>query len=396
MDFKDELIALGKSVEELKPYMATEEATKNALVVPFIKMLGYNVFDPREVRPEFVCDIGIKKDEKVDFALFGENKEIPLILIECKQWEKNLLLHESQLVRYFQASKSKFSLLTNGINYKFYTDLEQPNIMDDTPFFEFNITDIKDNQIEQLKKFHKSNFDVSLIMSSAKELKYLRLFREAIKSEFESPSQEFVKHFLSKIQYKKLRTEERITRHTALLKTSLDNYITERVNNNLRRAMETEEEKEVQPQLEQKLPDGIVAIDGDVITTEEEIEGYKIVKAILGVRVSPDKIIYKDTKNYFAINYEKSTQPICRLYFNSRFYLKNDASTDTTKKQIGLFNEGKFDDKTGGKFHDKYDINSLEDIYKYSQKLLDTIDLYDSGTYYKTTQITNTDIQSED
>jgi hypothetical protein len=84
MDFKNDLLELGKSIEELKPYMATEEATKNALVIPFIKMLGYNVYDPREVRPEFVCDIGIKKGEKIDFALFGEDKELPLMLIECK------------------------------------------------------------------------------------------------------------------------------------------------------------------------------------------------------------------------------------------------------------------------------------------------------------------------
>jgi len=376
MDFKDELIALGKSVEELKPYMATEEATKNALIVPFIKMLGYNVFDPREVRPEYVCDIGIKKGEKIDFALFGENKEIPLMLIECKQWEKNLLLHESQLIRYFQASKAKFGMLTNGIIYRFYTDLEQSNIMDENPFFEFNIVDLKDNQVEQLKKFHKSNFDVSLIMASAKELKYLRLFREIIKNEFENPSQDLVKHFLAKIGYSKPKTEDRIIRYTKLLKSSFDNYITERVNNNLRRAMENENEIISKPEEEQLLPEGIVFMDGNIVTTEEEIEGYKIVKAIAGVKVSVDRIDYKDTRSYFGIYYDKTSQPICRLYFN-----------EAGRKQIGLFDEGKYGaGMAAGKIDTKYAIDSLEDIYKYSQKLLDTIDLYDSGKYVNAKQ----------
>jgi hypothetical protein len=326
MDFKDELIALGKSVDELKPYMTTEEATKNALIIPFIRILGYNVFVPREVRPEYVCDIGIKKGEKIDFALFGENKTEPLVLIECKQWGKNLLLHESQLIRYFQVSKAKFGILTNGINYRLYTDLEAQNIMDRTPFFEINITELTDSQVEQLKKFHKNNFDISVTMNTAKELKCLKLFREVIKIEMETPSQDFVKYFLTKIKYTTKRlTDERINKYTILLKKSIDTYITEKVNNNLRKAMEVEQINGVVEQQQEE--DGI-------ITTSEEFEAFKIVKAILAVKIPVERISYKDTRTYFAINYGKVAQPICRLYFNS-----------LEKKQIGLFNEGKLDEE---------------------------------------------------
>jgi hypothetical protein len=211
----------------------------------------------------------------------------------------------------------------------------------------------------------------------------LRLFREVIKTEFENPTQEFVKYFLSKINYKKPKTEERLNKYTILLKNSLDNYIADRVNNNLRRAIAMENEN-VEPSMEQKLPDGVVFMEDGIITTEEEIEGYKIVKAILGVKVSADKIIYKDAKSYFVINYERVQQPICRLYLNN-----------VKQKQIGLFNAGKYSSDRGGKIDDKYDISSLEDIYKYSQKLLDTIDLYDSGTYYKSITTENTDIQNK-
>ena len=205
-------------------------------------------------------------------------------------------------------------------------------------------------------------------MSAAKELKYLRLFRDAIKFEFEAPTQDFVKYFLSKINYKKLKTEERMCKYTILLKNSLDNYISDRVNNNLRRAMENEN---VVPEITEQISTvGVVSKEG-IITTDTEIECFKIVKAILAVKVSVDMIIYKDTKSYFAINYKNTLQPICRLYFN-----------DEKRKQIGLFNECKSDEK-GKKYDVKYDIETLDDIYKYAKKMLDTVDLYDSGTFYK-------------
>lgn len=96
----------------------------------------------------------------------------PILLIECKHWAQDLNLHDNQLLRYFNVSKAKFGLLTNGIIYRFYTDLIEPNIMDEKPFLEIDITDIKESQIEELKKFHKSYFDVENILSSASELKY--------------------------------------------------------------------------------------------------------------------------------------------------------------------------------------------------------------------------------
>ena len=152
MDFKDEIKRFGDKVEKLKTQIQTEEATKNAFIMPFIKVLGYDVFDPFEVMPEFIADIGIKKGEKVDYAILKEGQ--PSVLIECKHWGENLDPHNSQLFRYFHTTAAKFGLLSNGIIYRFYTDLVEPNKMDEKPFFEFNVTDIKDNQIEELKKFY--------------------------------------------------------------------------------------------------------------------------------------------------------------------------------------------------------------------------------------------------
>ena len=169
MDFKDAIKQLAERVSKLKDNIQTEEATKNAFIMPFINALGYNVFNPLKVLPEMTCDIGMKKGEKIDYAIMKDDE--PILLIECKHWKQDLNLHDNQLIRYFNVSKAKFGLLTNGIIYRFYTDLKEPNKMDEKPFLEVDITDIRDNQIEELKKFHKSYFDVNSILNSASELK---------------------------------------------------------------------------------------------------------------------------------------------------------------------------------------------------------------------------------
>jgi hypothetical protein len=117
MDFADTFKLLADRVNRLRDNIQTEEATKNALIMPFIQTLGYDVFNPLEVVPEYITDVGIKKGEKIDYAIFKDGH--PAILIECKHWRENLDLHDGQLLRYFHVSKAKFGILTNGIVYRF-------------------------------------------------------------------------------------------------------------------------------------------------------------------------------------------------------------------------------------------------------------------------------------
>ena len=147
MDFKDSIKQISERIEKLKDNLPTEEATKNAFVMPFISALGYDVFNPLEVLPEMTCDIGTKKGEKIDYAIMKDGE--PIMLIECKHWQQDLNLHDNQLLRYFNVSKAKFGVLTNGIIYRFYTDLEEPNKMDEKPFLEINMTDLKDALIDE-------------------------------------------------------------------------------------------------------------------------------------------------------------------------------------------------------------------------------------------------------
>ncbi len=135
----------------------------------------------------------------------------PVLLIECKHYSENLDPHNSQLFRYFHTTEARFGLLTNGVSFRFYTDLVTPNKMDDKPFFEFNIKEIRDNEIAELKKFHKSYFDIGNISNAASELKFLNEVRTLLSNELSNPSEEFVRYFARKtytsaVTQKALRT----------------------------------------------------------------------------------------------------------------------------------------------------------------------------------------------
>ena len=351
MDFKDyfKQIPERASADKLK-LLNTEEATKNALIMPFIIALGYDVFNPLEVIPEMTCDIGTKKGEKIDYAILKDGE--PIILIECKHWQQDLNLHDNQLLRYFNVSKAKFGVLTNGIIYRFYTDLKEQNKMDEKPFLEINILDLKEAQIEELKRFHKSYFDLESILSSASELKYMGELKSVILSEFASPTPEFVK-YLGKQVYDGSFTPKVLEQFTILVKKSISAHITDLISDRLKAAIkkeETEQTEEVSDpgedqQLEEK-KDGI-------ITTEEELQGFYIIKAILRNTISADRITYRDAKSYFSVLLDNNNRKlICRLYFNS-----------PTNKRITFSDENKKEQ------HNK--IEPLDDIYQYSQQVID-------------------------
>lgn len=346
MEFKDEIKQLGNRVETLKNQILTEEATKNAFIMPFLKTLGYDVFNPLEVVPEFISDIGIKKGEKIDYAIFKDGE--PIILIECKHWQQNLDLHSGQLLRYFNVSKAKFGILTNGIIFRFYSDLLAPNKMDEKPFLEFNILSIKDNQIEELKNFHKSHFDIDNILSSASELKITKELKECLLNEFANPSPELVK-ILTKQVYTGVITQKVLEQFTLLTKKSIQEYISETVTNRLQTALKKEDEV-----AQNEKPDVIIEDVSKVETTDEELEGFLIIKTILRQNIDVSRIVYRDAQSYFAILLDDNNRkPICRLYFNGN------------KKYIAIFDEDKKEIK--------HEVNSLDDLFNYSESLIQTI-----------------------
>lgn len=353
MDFVDQIAQLTVRVEKMKPQLQTEEATKNALIMPFLQALGYDVFNPSEVIPEYTSDIGTKKGEKVDYAIMQNGKMI--MLIECKGVNDNLTSHDSQLIRYFHTCEAKFAILTNGQLFKFYTDLEEANKLDEKPFMEFDLLNIKEQQISELKKFHKSNFDIDKIISTASELKYSNAIKTILNRELEEPSELFVRFFLSQV-YHGRGTASVLNQFQGIVKKSLAQWLSDKISSRLKSALEKETEGDKE---EAKIIDESIESNEEkklIETTQEEMEGFLIVKSIIRAKGQLSKIQYKDNQNYFAIYYDKQTQPICRLHFNR------------SQKYLGVLDEMKKEERIP--------IEELDDIFNYSDRLLKTITSY--------------------
>ena len=354
MDFKDSIKQLGDRIIKLKDSVATEEATKSAFIMPMLQILGYDVFNPLEIVPEFTCDIGSKKGEKIDYAIFKDS--VPLILIECKNWKQNLDLHDPQLLRYYTVSKAKFGVLTNGIKYRMFTDLVAPNKMDEKPFFEFDVTDMKDNQIEELKKFHKSYFDLESIVSTASDLKFTGEIMTLLRNEITHPSEWFVRG-IAKIVYDGVVTARVYEQFAALTKRSFSQVISDMITERLKTALAKESVTE-QPVAE-VLPSEAEEGDDRIVTTEEELEGFYVVKAALRGRVELNRVVYRDTISYFGILLDDNNRkPICRLYFNG------------PKKFIAVFDENKKEIRS--------ELSSMDDIFKHADAMVKTIENYDN------------------
>jgi predicted type IV restriction endonuclease len=349
MELNTQLKSLADKINQLKDKIETEESTKHAFVLPFINILGYDTFNPTEVVPEFTADIGLKKGEKVDYAIIQDG--VPILIIECKNWKENLSVHGSQLFRYFHVTKTRFALLTNGIHYQFFTDLDEKNKMDQKPFLEFDVTMLKDNVMIEIAKFHKSSFDVNNIVNNASALKYTIEIKKLINEELLSPSNEFVKLFANKVYTGRL-TEKVMEEFKDLVNKGFSQFINEKINDRLNAALNKETQKQQAEQIE------IPEEDNRLFTSEEEMEAYRIVIAILRRKLPINRIVYRDTQSYFGILLDDNNRkPLCRLHLNGN------------KKHIGLFNDKKTENRQF--------IQTIDDIYLFEKELLETVGLYE-------------------
>lgn len=359
MDFNERLNALSSKIKEQINSIVTEEATKNAFVMPFIhNVLGYDVFDPREVTPEFVCDVGTKKGEKIDYAIM-KNNEVQ-ILIECKKIGEPLNInHASQLFRYFHVTNARISILTNGQIYKFFTDLDAPNKMDEKPFLEVDLLEIDENIIPELNKLTKSSFDLESIINAAGELKYVSQIKKILHTQLNTPEDEFVKFFASRV-YDGILTQKVRELFLTLTKKAASQYINDQINDRLKSAITGTSPLSVQaaPELNTEESSNASEKDeNDVVTTLEELEGFHIVKAITRAVLDAPRITHRDTKSYFGILVDDNNRkPLCRLHFNR------------SQKYIGLFDIEKNETR--------HPIETVDDIYSFADILKATAALY--------------------
>ncbi len=357
MDLIDNIQALAARVEKQAEYIATEEATKMAFVAPFISALGYDVFNPTEVTPELVADIGTKKGEKVDYAIIVDGE--PVVLFECKSVKTSLESHNSQLYRYFNAVKAaRIGVLTNGSTYQFFSDLEAPNVMDGKPFLEFDLNAVTPDIVLELKRLTKSEFDLDGMLAAAVELKYLREVKSILSQEFNDPSDEFVK-FVARRVHKGMVTQGVREQFEAIIKKAFKQILSERISARLKAAME-EEAKQALSAMEVSAPKAQEEEGDGIDTTAEEKEAYYIVRAICRRFVEGRRIVHRDTKSYFGILLDDNNRkPICRLHFNN-----------PKRLFIGLFDENKSEKRIP--------LEDLSEIYNYAERIKATIDSYES------------------
>jgi predicted type IV restriction endonuclease len=367
MDFIEQLRTLSAKIPKLCEVLQTEEATKNALVMPFISILGYDVFDPTEVIPEFVADVGTKKGEKVDYAVTKDSKII--ILFECKHCGADLKLnHASQLFRYFTVTDAKIACLTNGVVYRFYTDLEAPNKMDEKPFLEINMLDLNEALVAELKKLTKPAFNIDDLMSTAGDLKYTREIKRVLAELAEKPSDEFVKMLASKVFDGPL-TPARREYFAGAVHSAFQQFINERINERLKSALGNDGGISVPvavPGRASLEPDTGETTDTKdkptLVTTDDEREGYYIIKAILRKHVAPERIIARDTQSYFGVLLDDNNRkPLARLHFNAK-----------TQKYLGIFDEQRTETRVP--------INDLNDIYAHADKLTTVLAFYERSS----------------
>ena len=351
-DFSNKILQFSKDIEDKIKHIDNEETTKVALIFPFFRMMGYDTTDPTEFNTEYTADIGAKKGEKADIAIFRNNEVI--MIVECKPSHMELGKDQiSQLYRYFNITPARIGVLTNGVQYYFYTDIQRKGMMDETPFLEIDMTNPTKRQIKELENFTKEKYNLNAVLNHADDLKYSNDLRKVILTEIENPSKDFIA-VLGKQVFDGVMTKRVQKKFSKLIKTEFNRIINEMVNEKLSDALETADDKSDAEETEAEknnAPEG----------STEETEGYYIIKAILSNFIDPNRISIREAKNYTTLLFDDNKYyPICQLHFKN-----SDRLRLALLKEIGQ--------KRGKKEYDYIDITHPEDIYKHQDKLIDLL-----------------------
>ena len=352
----EKLISLADRLEQVRDQIVTEEATKTALILPFIRELGYDIFNPAEVVPEFTADVGIKKGEKVDYAIIRDGK--PIILFECKPIGAKLDSYSSQLYRYFSVTNARIAILTDGITYRFYSDLNAPNKLDSTPFFDFSLDRIKKEDAIRLEQFSKPKFDLAEVLADAENLKLRSGIRSHLAREFTNPSDEFIRHFAEPLHNGRL-TQAVLEKYKILVKSAIGDHVSEAVDRRLQSALQPASTPQIQ-HAESDTSDEVSGSsdenqgDDGVVTTVEELHGFYSVRAMLRDLVDPKRICSRDVKSYFGILLDDNNRkPICRLWFNR------------SQKYLGVFDKDKNEQRIA--------IAEVDDLFQYADRIRESL-----------------------
>ena len=347
MDFEESIRILGRKATTLESGM-NEEATKMALVAPFIRALGYDVFNPEEVVPEYTASTGNFKDARADYAIIKDGEAFAVF--ECKKLGEPLDVHKSQLEWYFVNSPARIGILTDGNRYIFFSDLEEKRKMDAAPFMDFTLSILDESVLPRLRMLCKDKFEEDKFLTHAEQLKYSREFKRLIAEQFAAPEDEFAKFFISRVWSGKVM-QSVLEKLRPVFKAALDQYINDALNTRLKEAMKPSEEPDATANAgEEASEEADSGEDSRIVTTEEEKEGYYLVKSLLLGTVEPKRVCLKDKVNFCNILLDGSQlKPLVRFHFNKRPW------------RVGFFD--------GDNKDDRVEIEKLDDIMQYADRI---------------------------
>ncbi len=378
MGFIDDIAKVSEQVQKRAEQVVGEESTKQTLILPFLSALGYDIWDPTEVMPEYISDAAKKKAgqfEKVDYAI-AINGTI-VMLIEAKARGQKPEAHDGQLSRYFTWTLSaKVSIITNGVEYRFFTDLRRENIMDDEAFFSFNVLEYNSKDIDNLKFFHRDNFDVVAISRHAEEMVYVKSMTKLVGDLLRSPSEEFMRFLLSQLGIEGKINKNKITKFEPIIKKSIQSSLVELMTRSLSqeiaqpievdKAVNLDETEDIEEEEGGQIAEGV-----KVETTAEELEAFNKIKAIAATsRAYHLEVKYKDVAAYFGVHVGNSTWWFLRLYLSpKKKSFVTRLSVDEVKSLAQNFEVKELSAPLGGATS-RVIISSVSDLYKLAPLIL--------------------------
>lgn len=333
MAFLDDIRRLSEQVRKRQPHTRGEEATKTALILPFLGALGYDMFDPTEVQPEYIADFAKKRSsggsfEKVDYAIHLSG--VPVMFLECKSADVEPNHHSGQLARYFNATPSvKVAVTTNGVRYLFFTDLEEQNIMGDKPFFEFDILSFSERDAEILEAFTKAIFDASSVRQRAEDIIYTGKVKGYVNELLRNPTEAFVRFLLGELNITTGKlTARRVEKFVPIVKKAIQTTLLDMATRSIKQetfepapqAVVATAAPAPPPPPARAPADSVPEHAKGVVTTPEELEAYEIIQRICGDSSASVKtpVQYLDSVNYFGLNIGNRKKWFMRLFFDGR------------------------------------------------------------------------------
>lgn len=366
MGFKEDMLRLVGQVAERKEHATSEEATKNSLILPFLQTMGFDVFNPLEVRPEFDASFGEAKNARIDYAVFKD--DAPIIFIEAKPVSDSLKGHYAQLRAYFNTTPTvRIAIITNGVNYRFYTDLAEPHLMDNNPFFEIDISCLSDEDINVLANFRRDEFDIQKILTFAETLTYTNNITLHLENIFREPTDDFIYYILNidKTSFKvSAITTTVIERFRPIVKKSISQALVNLVQKGLASPASIE----------------VAAVTDSadtkrqIVTTGDELKAFEMIKAILAeAGKEAGQIQYKDTTAYFSIFIKNPSNWIARINLDSaKKSITTNIPINTLQALVPGFEVGEGNKGIGVS---RVYINSIDDILSLKQVVIESYQL---------------------